>query len=66
MLNTDKTEVMTVGAASQLKLVGSESTYIGGSNIPFKTSLRYLGVEIDQTLSMQRQISSVCRACFLE
>ena len=28
--------------------------------------MKYLGVKIDQTLSMQDQISSVCRASFLE
>jgi hypothetical protein len=66
MLNADKTEVIPVGAPSRLRLVNSDSVNIAGSNIPFKTSVRYLGVKIDQTLSMHEQISSVCRASFLE
>ena len=39
---------------------------IGGTDIQFQSSVKYLGVRIDQTLSMQQQISSICRACFLE
>jgi hypothetical protein len=66
MLNTDKTEVLPVGAPSRLRLVESDSTVIGSSSIPFKNSVRYLGVQIDQTLSMHDQISSTCRVCFLE
>ena len=65
-LNTDKTEVMSVGASSRLGLVGSDSACIGGTDIRFQSSVKYLGVRIDQTLSMQQQISSICRACFLE
>lgn len=66
MLNTDKTEVMPVGAPSRLRLVGGGSVSIGGSDIHFQTSVKYLGVKIDQTLSMQEHIGSVCRASFLE
>ena len=62
MLNTDKTEVMTVGAYFLLRPVDRYSANIGGTNTPFKTSVKYLWVKIDQTLSIQDQISSVCRA----
>ncbi|MGB5557614.1 MAG: reverse transcriptase family protein, partial [Paracoccaceae bacterium] len=65
-LNTDKTEVLPVGTQSSLRLVESDSTVIGGSSIPFQSSVRYLGVQIDQTLSMRKQIGSTCSACFLE
>ena len=64
MLKTDKTEVMSVGTSSRLSQVDCNSENIGGSNIPFKTSVKYLGVKIDQTFSMQDQITSVCRAFF--
>ena len=66
MLNTDKTEVMAVGISSRLSLVDCNSANIGCSNIPFETFVKYLGVKTDQTLSMQDQISSVCRASSLE
>ena len=65
ILNSDKTEVMAVGTSSRLSRVDCNSANIGGSNIPFN-SVKYLGVKIDQTLSMQDQISSVCRASFFE
>ena len=66
MLNTDKTEIMAVGTSSRLSQADCNLANIGGSSIPFKTSVKYLGVKIDQTLSMQDQVSSVCRASFLE
>ena len=65
-LNTDKTEVMPVGTSLSLGLVDGRSANIGGSDIAFQSSVRYLGVRIDQTLSMQEQISSICRTSFLE
>ena len=65
-LNTDKTEVMPVGSASRLGLVSSESADIGGNIISFKSSVKYLGVQINQTLSMQPHINNLCRASFLE
>ncbi|WP_419626443.1 hypothetical protein, partial [Thiolapillus sp.] len=65
-LNTDKTEVMPVGSASRVALVESECANIGGNSVPFKMSVKYLGVHLDQTLSMRQHIDSVCRASFLE
>ena len=65
-LNTDKTELMTVGLPSRLELVDAKSVSFDDSTIPFSSVVKYLGVKIDQTLSLQDQIGSVCRACFLE
>ena len=50
-LNTDKTEVMPVGSASCLESVDSECANIGGNSVPFKTSVKYLGVQLDRMLS---------------
>ena len=36
------------------------------NSVPFKTSVKYLGVRLDRTLSVQQHISSICRASFLE
>ena len=66
MLNTDKIEVMAVGTSPLLSRVDCHSANIGGSNIPFKMSVKYFSVKIDQTLSIQDKMSSVCRASFLE
>ena len=65
-LNTDKTEVMPVGSASRVALVWSECANISGNSVPFKMSVKYLGVHLDQTLSMQQQINNICHASFLE
>ena len=45
--------------------VGCESAGIGGSSIPFQSTATYLGVHLDQTLSMKQHISSLCRTTFL-
>ena len=63
-LNTDKTEVMPVGPPSRLGLFDVESANIDGNEIAFKTAVKYLGVKIDQSLSMQNQISSISQASF--
>ena len=65
-LNTDKTEIMPVGSASCLESVDSECANIGGNSVPFKTSVKHLGVHLDKTLSVQKHISSICCASFLE
>ena len=65
-LNAEKTEVLPVASTSRLSSVGRDSADIGGKRIPFRSSVRNLGVHLDQTLSMQRHISSVCRAAYLE
>ena len=65
-LSTDKTEVTPVGSSSRVALVESECANIGGNSVPFKMSLKYLGVHLHQTLSVRQHIDSVCRASFLE
>ena len=49
----------------RISSVGCESADIGGSCIPFQTTVTYLGVHLDQTLSMKQHISSLCRTTFL-
>ena len=50
---------------SAYQSVGCESADIGGNSIPFQTTVTYLGVHLDQTLSMKQHISSLCRTLFL-
>ena len=64
-LNTKKTEIMRVGSSLRISLVGCESANIGGSSIPFQSSVKYLGVHLDQTLSMRQHINSLCCTAFL-
>ena len=53
-------------SASSPESVDSECANIGGNSVPFKMSVKYLGVHLDKTLSMQKHISSICCASFLE
>ena len=53
MLNNDKTEVMAVGTSSHLSGIDCNLANIRGSNIPLRTSVKYLGVKTDQTRSKQ-------------
>ena len=74
-LTTEKTAMMLVGSSVRISSVGCESAEIGGSSIPFQTTVtylgvhldqtQYLGVHLDQTLSMKQHISSLCRTTFL-
>ena len=57
---------MPVGSASCLESVDSECANIGGNSVAFKTSAKYLGVHLDKMLSVQKHISSICCASFLE
>ena len=63
---TDKTEIMLVGARSRLASIDCQSACFNGTEVKFQASVKYLGVKIDQSLTMHDQISSVCRASFLE
>ena len=51
---------------SSLSKVPDEFLELDNRDIKFKDCVKYLGVKLDQTLSMNNQISSVCHACFLE
>ena len=52
--------------STRLSSVGRYSADIGGKRIPFKSSVRFLGVHLDQILSVQQHITSVCRTAYLE
>ena len=49
-----------------LSLIDSERAYVGGNTSAFQTSVKYLGLHLDQTLSMQQQSFSLRRAASLE
>ena len=65
-LNTEKTELLKVGTTHTLSKLNNVSVNISGCDVNFQSSIKYLGVHLDPTLSMSNQISSVCRSCFHE
>ena len=57
-----KPEIMLVGLSTRISLVGCESADIRGNSI---SSVKYLGVHLDQTLPMKQYINSLCCTAFL-
>ena len=47
-----KNEIILTGSSEGISLVGCKSVDSGGSSIPVQSSLKYLGVYLDQTLSV--------------
>ena len=64
-LNPEKTEAMVSGSRSCLSEVSSMSMSIDNTTIPFLSSVRYLGVTLDSSLTLQSHISNICRSTFL-
>ena len=54
VLNADKTEFLLVGSAAHLRQQPQRSIRVGSTLITSKTFVRYLGVELDQVLSMDK------------
>lgn len=61
-LNAEKTEILIVGTAAQLRKVSFPSVRIGSAVIQPTPSSRVLGVSLDSQLSMQSQVSTICRS----
>ena len=53
-LNTEKTEVLPVGSEAQLRSIDQNSASIAGKSVTFQSSVKDLGIHIDQTLVYER------------
>ena len=67
-MNNDKSRLITIGTKPKISLVTLSLTpaSISGPNIPFSQSVRYLGVFIDETLSMDVDIKHLCHILFCQ
>ena len=63
-LNDEKTELLAVGDTRRLSQVSREPLQLGEHHVPFQPSAKYLGVYVDESLSMSQHISHLCRSCF--
>ena len=63
-LNEEKTELLVVGDRTRLCQVKKEPLTFGPKAVPFQTSAKYLGVHLDETLSMKEQMTSLCRSSY--
>ena len=64
-LNDEKTEAMLVGSRQAINLTEAESIQIDGTNILLNPHVKNLGVFLDNTLSMEQNISHFCRSAYL-
>ena len=63
-LNEEKTELLVVGDRTRLCQVKNEPLTFSPNAVPFQTSAKYLGVHLDETLSMKEQVTSVAHPTF--
>ena len=54
-----------MGTASRVEQLDCDAIKILDTDISLQKSVKYLGVRMDQTLSMSDHISGVCRSSFL-
>ena len=64
--NKDKLEAITCSTTHKLKLLDHTHISVGDSTIQFSDSVKVLGVHIDKNLSMDTQISYLCKITYLE
>jgi len=64
LLNPSKTEAVVFGTASRLRSTDiSGGVTVAGSSLQFSDTVKLLGVEVDQAVSMDRHVSSVVSSC---
>ena len=63
-INDSKTEFLIIGSKHQLSQITIDSIKIGDSEIKPVTSVKNLGVLIDNNLSMESHITKTCSAAF--
>jgi hypothetical protein len=64
VLNPTKTECVLFGSPSLTGKARTLSLSLGGNSIPFSKNVKYLGVLLDDTLTMKPHINSVCKGAF--
>ena len=65
-LNSNKTEAILIGTTSKLSKATSDSLVLSESSVPLSSTVKNLGVTLDNTLSMKQHISSVSRTCYFQ
>ena len=66
-LNAAKSEVIWIGTSQQLSRLSDadkELIFPDGTRLSASTSVRNLGVQIDEKLKMDAQVMSCCRSCY--
>ena len=61
-LNPEKSEAILVGTRFQLQKVDCVSVKVADCDIPLRTTMRNLGVVIDNKLSLDQHVDALCRS----
>ncbi|XP_068723293.1 uncharacterized protein [Montipora capricornis] len=64
LLNETKTEFLAIGSRQQLSKLRSSSIEVGNQRIDRSSSVRNLGVILDESLGMNSHINQICKASF--
>jgi hypothetical protein len=62
--NSEKTEFMLIGSTNQIKQTSLDSIRINNSNIKVSNSVKNLGVMFDRSMSMEKQVNSMCKKAY--
>ena len=62
--NEKKTELLVGGDRTRLCQVKKDPLTFGPNAVSFQISAKYLGVHLDETLSMKEQVTSLCRSSY--
>ena len=65
-LNLDETDILPIASQFKLAKLESKRALIAGNQIKFTSSARDLGVHIDNTLTMKKHISTVCKLAYFD
>ena len=64
LLNDTKTEFLAIGTRQQLSKLRSSSIEVGNQKIDRSSSVRNLGVMLDESLEMNSHINQICKTSF--
>jgi len=62
LLNPDKTEAVLFGTSAQRKIPTAGGIDVTGVVVPFRDTVKLLGVTLDSALSMDRHVTEVIRS----
>ena len=65
-LNTDKTEFLILRSKYRANNISIKSLRVGNDIIDESKSAKNLGVHIDNELSFERHVISICKACYMQ
>ena len=60
-MNTSKTEIILIGSRQKIAKCNTSSFNVCGDQVPRNENIKYLGAQIDETLSFRDFITQKCK-----